>query len=709
MFAITLTEKGGDQRRLDFDKAEITIGRVQGNDVVLPKGNVSKRHARIVLKDGKFIIVDLKSTNGTYVNGRKITSPLVVKQSDKIYIGDFILGVEDAALGRGATAAPTAPPPMAPPVAPPMAPPAAAPAAMAPPSAPPVAPPMAPPSAPPVAPPMAPPVAAPSAPPPMAPPSAPPARSNPSVPPPLAAPQPERSQSSPPVPPPRAPRPSQAPASAPSPLPPPEPAQSNPVPTPVVGVRADGQPYPDAPPPAAPVETAAPDDEDPTIGPADGGAAPAAAQPRLVGAGAGAAPAAPKRAASEAFIGLAESAKRRLELQDEILDAVLAELAVKSMAPEQLLDEALWERGEAAIQREVEKIAAAGNLPADVDRDRLIRDSLNEALGLGPLEELLADESVSQVTVDGPTSVSAIRGGASSGIEAGFSSRASLERVAHRLFAQAASSREATGNGELRQFSLRDGTKAVVALGAAAVNGPSILLSKPGTGAPSMDSWVNAGALSPQMASFLGTCVKARRNLLVTGAPSSGRDEFLAALAGLASKSERVVSVERNSGLELGRSNWSALDASGAGCSMEELLRHALALRPERLLVAGAGGRESLELVETLSSAVDGALVSTSGEGIDAALSTIADACGLSATAEKHAIVARAFDLVIHVVADASGQSCVASIDEIGSDRPIGLFRRERSGVFVASGSAPAFYDELSARGIEVDMSVFGS
>src|SRR6266545_4635906 len=97
MFSITVTEKGGEQRRLDFDKPEITIGRVQGNDVILPKGNVSKRHARIVLKDGKFIIVDLKSTNGTYVNGRKITSPLVVKDSDKIYIGDFIVGVDEAA------------------------------------------------------------------------------------------------------------------------------------------------------------------------------------------------------------------------------------------------------------------------------------------------------------------------------------------------------------------------------------------------------------------------------------------------------------------------------------------------------------------------------------------------------------------------------------------------------------------------------------
>src|SRR5262245_62641308 len=97
MFTIHNHEKGGEHPRMVFNKPYVTIGRVQGNDIVLPKGNVSKRHARIVLKDGKFIIVDLKSTNGTYVNGRKITSPLVVKDSDKIYIGDFILSVEEGA------------------------------------------------------------------------------------------------------------------------------------------------------------------------------------------------------------------------------------------------------------------------------------------------------------------------------------------------------------------------------------------------------------------------------------------------------------------------------------------------------------------------------------------------------------------------------------------------------------------------------------
>src|SRR5512147_2622746 len=115
MFAIIITEKGGEQRRMVFNKPEVTIRRVQGNDIILPKGNVSKRHSRIVLKDGKFIIVDLKSTNGTYVNGRKITSPLVVKGSDKIYIGDFILSIEEMAAAAAASPAMNDEPPPPPP------------------------------------------------------------------------------------------------------------------------------------------------------------------------------------------------------------------------------------------------------------------------------------------------------------------------------------------------------------------------------------------------------------------------------------------------------------------------------------------------------------------------------------------------------------------------------------------------------------------
>src|SRR5262245_43502035 len=95
MVRITVTEKGGPIRRFEFDKGEISIGRVQGNDIILAKGNVSKRHARIAIEEGKLVLSDLNSTNGTYVNGRRIAEPHILRASDKIFIGDFVIAPED--------------------------------------------------------------------------------------------------------------------------------------------------------------------------------------------------------------------------------------------------------------------------------------------------------------------------------------------------------------------------------------------------------------------------------------------------------------------------------------------------------------------------------------------------------------------------------------------------------------------------------------
>ncbi|HEY0706614.1 MAG TPA: FHA domain-containing protein [Polyangia bacterium] len=111
MVTLLLTEKGGETKQLSFEKDEITIGRVQGNDIVLPKGNVSKRHCKIVSHGGKFSVEDLKSTNGTYINGRKILESTPVVGTDKIYVGDFVVRVDlplEQLSGPNATAAPAA-------------------------------------------------------------------------------------------------------------------------------------------------------------------------------------------------------------------------------------------------------------------------------------------------------------------------------------------------------------------------------------------------------------------------------------------------------------------------------------------------------------------------------------------------------------------------------------------------------------------------
>lgn len=126
MYTVTISERGKPPVKLDFDKPEITIGRVRGNDIVLQKNNVSKRHAKLLIKDGQFIIIDQKSTNGTIVNARKITAPQVVREDDKICVGDFILTLTHhggAAAERPASAppAPPAPPPGPAPLGPPPA------------------------------------------------------------------------------------------------------------------------------------------------------------------------------------------------------------------------------------------------------------------------------------------------------------------------------------------------------------------------------------------------------------------------------------------------------------------------------------------------------------------------------------------------------------------------------------------------------------
>ncbi len=96
MFTVVVTEKGGARQVMQFDEEVVSIGRVQGNEIVLPRGNVSKRHAVLEHKKNKFTVKDLGSTNGTYVNGRRVKEPVEVSVGDKIYVGDYIVDIQSS-------------------------------------------------------------------------------------------------------------------------------------------------------------------------------------------------------------------------------------------------------------------------------------------------------------------------------------------------------------------------------------------------------------------------------------------------------------------------------------------------------------------------------------------------------------------------------------------------------------------------------------
>jgi pilus assembly protein CpaF len=684
MFAITLTEKGGDQRRLDFDKAEITIGRVQGNDVVLPKGNVSKRHARIVLKDGKFIIVDLKSTNGTYVNGRKITSPLVVKGSDKIYIGDFILGVEESARPASAAAPePSAPPPAAAPPqpAPQAPPPAAAPPQPAPPQ--PAPPQPAPPQAAPPQPARAP---MPSAPPPLADPGGPrPGTMPPPAPQPVAR---------PPAP---APRPSQPPPpaaapSAPSPLPPPA-AQAAPQPAPMP-----------APEPVAPPASSAP-----------------AAKPRLVGAGAarsqGAAVSRPS-ASRAPVVSLDANTRKLLDLQDTILEQLVPQLGLDSLALDRLGDEELWQRAESSIIDMVETMQSSGEIPAGVDQDLLTANTLNEALGLGPLEDLLADDTVSEIVVDRVDRILVSKGGGLTGAGSAFSSEDVLRRVIERLaFPTGKVINDANPFIDVR---LRDGTRLAAALPPVAARGACLTLRKPSSSGEDLRSLVAKQTMSEAMSTFLQTCIEARKNIIVCGAPSSGKGVVLGALASAAPAGERIVSVEEVTKLQLARDHWIALESrpgDGNGLSnidVDTLLRGALRMRPDRLVVGDVRGGEAYELVQAMASMCDGTLASITGEGAIGGLNRLVSMATLAGDGSPQAmrqVVASAVDVVVYVARYADGVTRIATIDEVTGATDTGFATQTifayGGGAFAPTGAVPGFYADLQARGVAADQGIF--
>ncbi|MGE0871955.1 MAG: ATPase, T2SS/T4P/T4SS family [Kofleriaceae bacterium] len=732
MFTILIQEKGGEQRRMVFNKPEVTIGRVQGNDIVLPKGNVSKRHARIVLKDGKFIIVDLKSTNGTYVNGRKITSPLVVKDSDKIYIGDFIVGVDENAGAEGdgasetttsppsdrlggmsdrvAQASPASPVEPRPEPRPEVRPPRPTEAQVPPPSSEPaaaIAPPTVRPGPPRPAPgpgplarePAMPPLSAPPPPDRRSPPLAPRHQSG-TMPPPLA-----------PIPPPMGPPPSSIPATE----------ANNP---PLGGGHGPSSQAIAAPPPAV---IAAPP---PMVAamPAPNAAPPPMGQPapvvplsaekkrpsvkRVVSRSV----AAPSRRGAQ-IEPLDSKVVKMLDLQSTILERLRAKLDLDKIPVERLHDEELWQRAERATIDLAEALETSGELPKYIDQDALIKETLNEALALGPLEDLLADEKIDEIFIDRRDRVVVGKDGQLRGSGRAFSSDEVFERVVKRLVAEAgATIDEAHPIVDLR---MRDGTRLTAAISPVAARGACIVLKKAASQMPSLADLTSRNTMSRGMSDFLSTCITARRNILVCGGPGSGKTTVLAALAGAAPSGERVVSVEEVGELSLGRDEWVPLETrAGVGKNVEvdlgALLETALRLTPDRLVVGEVRGREAAALITALSSSTDGAIVGMTADGSTGALSRLATLTRAMVPGSEHAIrelVTQAFDIVVHVARWPDGAIKIMAIEEIvgcsETTFDTQVVFQFQNGAFAATGTVPRFYSELEARGIPADQAVF--
>jgi pilus assembly protein CpaF len=412
---------------------------------------------------------------------------------------------------------------------------------------------------------------------------------------------------------------------------------------------------------------------------------------------------------------------RRLEAQDQILARLIPRLDLDKIPPARLADEDLEQKAKSAIVDMVETMASSGDLPGSVDQDALIKDTLNEAIGLGPLEDLVSDDAVEEIIVDRRDRILVRREGKLAGSGRGFSSDESLRRVVERLVAP--SGQSLSQAVPLVDVRVRDGYHVTAAVPPVAVRGACLTLRKPRARAYTLAELLGAGALSPPMIDFLTTCVAARRNLLVCGTPGADRNAVIAALAAASPPGERIVSVEDVAELALGRDEWISLEArAGDGngthaVGLGALLQSALHMRADRLVVGEVRGAEAFDLISAMAASADGILVAGAGDGPRAALGRMTalahlGAPGASGEALRH-LVTSAIDVVVHVARYADGVVRIASIGEVAGMRADGFDVRELFGFrgassgFSATGVVPAFYGEIAALGIPADAAIF--
>ncbi len=365
------------------------------------------------------------------------------------------------------------------------------------------------------------------------------------------------------------------------------------------------------------------------------------------------------------------------------------------------------------------------NLPPAADTRALVQFVVNEAIGLGPLEALLADDSVSEIMVNGAGRVFVERSGRLESTPTRFTSEAALRAVIERVVSRVG--RRVDDASPLADARLSDGSRVNVVLAPLSLCGAALTIRKFARRRLNVTDLVALGAISAPMVTFLTECVRHRRNIVVSGGTGSGKTTLLNVLSSLIPESERIVTIEDAAELQLAHENLVPLEARTANIegrgeiTIRDLVRNALRMRPDRIVVGECRGGEALDMLQAMNTGHDGSLTTAHANGPRDLLSrlevmVLMSGVELPLQAVREQIAA-AVDLIVHVARFSCGARRVTGIVEVtGMDAGVistqELFRYVRTpsrtqGRFEAVGQIPAFYESLRTSGVALDYSIF--
>jgi len=412
------------------------------------------------------------------------------------------------------------------------------------------------------------------------------------------------------------------------------------------------------------------------------------------------------------------------QLKAELHEQLLSDMdfaVLRSVDPQVIRDE---------LRRGAEQLCGLhADLISQADRNRLIDELLDEMMGLGPLEPLMNDPTVSDILINGPECVFVERRGQLEQTAVKFRDLDHLVEIVQRIAGRVG--RRIDEASPMVDARLPDGSRLNAVIKPLALDGALVSVRRFSAKPFSLQDLVARQSASPQMVEFLKACVKARMSILVSGGTGSGKTTLLNALSAFIPPKERVVTIEDAAELQLQQPHVARMETRQANLegkgevTSRDLLRNALRMRPDRIIVGECRGGEAFDMLQAMNTGHEGSMSTIHANDAREALSRLEMLVGMAAPELPmwfiHRQIASAVQIVVQVARLAGGERKIIQVSEVTglqgeaiSMHDIFNFRQTGvddnqhvQGRYESSGIVPNCFERFQASGLDVPRSTF--
>jgi pilus assembly protein CpaF len=354
-----------------------------------------------------------------------------------------------------------------------------------------------------------------------------------------------------------------------------------------------------------------------------------------------------------------------------------------------------------------------------VELDEFVNEVMDELTGLGPIEPILKDPTVTDILINTHERVYVERHGQLEPVPVRFKDEAHVLRIVNKIVS--AVGRRVDESSPMVDARLLDGSRINVAIRPVAIDGPLVSIRKFAKRAFDMESLIKNGTLSAMMAKILGEAVRARLSILISGGTGSGKTTFLNALSGFVSSKERLITIEDAAELQLqqphvGRLETHPPNIEGRGeIRQRELVKNALRMRPDRIIVGEVRGEEAFDMLQAMTTGHEGSMTTVHANSPRDAISRLEQMVGMAgfpmSEASIRSHIASAIKIIVQVQRFPDGKRRVTSVGEVtgfdGSIIQMQELFKFAAGEFRATGLRPAFVNILVQGGADIPQHAF--